>query len=99
MKLFRGGTVVKAQRPVYHSTLGSRVIKEKRRPGEGLVAAPESVHCLNLPRRFIRRGLVCKAHRFVYHSTLGPRVMQKKKKKEKRDLRRVFSLPQKEYTA
>ena len=31
MKRFRGGLVFKAHRLVYHSTLGSRVIKKKQR--------------------------------------------------------------------
>ena len=30
MRRFRGGLVVKAHRLVYHSTLGSRVIKKKK---------------------------------------------------------------------
>ena len=33
----RGGLVFKAHRLVYHSTLGSRVIKKKKRTGEGEV--------------------------------------------------------------
>ena len=31
MKQFRGGLVVKARRLVYHSTLGSRVIKKMKK--------------------------------------------------------------------
>ena len=31
MKKFRGGLVFKAHRLVYHSTLGSRVIKKKKK--------------------------------------------------------------------
>ena len=30
LKRFRGGLVVKAHRPLYHSTLGSKVIKKKK---------------------------------------------------------------------
>ena len=33
MKRFRGGLVCKAHRPVYHSTLGLRVIKKKKKEG------------------------------------------------------------------
>jgi hypothetical protein len=32
---FRGGLVFKAHRLLYHSTLGSRVIKKKKKYGEG----------------------------------------------------------------
>ena len=33
VKRFRGGLVFKAHRLLYHSTLGSRVIKKKKVPG------------------------------------------------------------------
>jgi len=60
---------------VYHSTLGLRVIKKKRK-------FPCSHHaCRPGPYPHIRGGLVFKAHRLVYHSTLGSRVIKKKKKK------------------
>ena len=36
LKRFRGRLVFKAHRLVYHSTLGSRVIKKKRKPRVGL---------------------------------------------------------------
>ena len=40
-KRFRRGLVFKAHRPVYHSTLGLRVIKKKKKDlGNALVAAP-----------------------------------------------------------
>ena len=35
MKRFREGLVFKAHRPLYHSTLGSRIIKKKREEGTG----------------------------------------------------------------
>ena len=38
VKRLRGGLVVKARRLVYHSTLGLRAIKKKRRDGNGLSA-------------------------------------------------------------
>jgi len=39
MKRFRGGLVVKAHRLLYHSTLGLRAIKKKRREREAVLAA------------------------------------------------------------
>ena len=41
MNRFRGGLVLKAHRLVYHSTLGSRVIKKKKRSKLPGIARPE----------------------------------------------------------
>jgi len=42
---FRGGLVCKAHRLLYHSTLGLRVIKKKKRPAKGGASCrPNSVH-------------------------------------------------------
>ena len=43
--LFRGGLVLKAHRSLYHSTLGSRVIKTKKRRLEYLGGLFELVLC------------------------------------------------------
>ena len=39
VKRFRGGLVFKAHRLLYHSTLGLRVIKKKKKKYEGFVGA------------------------------------------------------------
>jgi len=88
---FRGGLVFKAHRLVYHSTLGLRVIKKKKRrsrvPSSSFRVAVFGVGVLGrggrhlLLHRHVQRfrgGLVFKAHRLVYHSTLGLRVLKKK---------------------
>ena len=62
-------------RLVYHSTLGLRVIKKKkRRVG---VRPAQQLH-KNVKR--FRGGLVFLVHRLVYHSTLGWRVIKKKRR-------------------
>ena len=65
MKRFRGGLVCKAHRFLYHSTLGSRVIKKNKTPGEqnlgersekrivGGLAVSVDVHPLRVPRHLI----------------------------------------------
>ena len=82
---FRGGLVFKAHRRVYHSTLGSRDIKQKK--VWGVHHAVE--HCKDVLLRLVRDGgvdlrfrggLVVEAHRILYHSTLGLRVTKKKQK-------------------
>ena len=57
-KGFRGGLVFKAQRLVYHSTLGSKVIKKKKKhlnfldASAGVLGRPQNVrHAGNLPPR------------------------------------------------
>jgi len=42
VKRFRGGLVFKAHRPLYHSTLGSRVIQKKRR--SRVLGSPLKLH-------------------------------------------------------
>jgi len=71
---WRGGLAFKAHRLVYHSTLGLRVIKQKKKKCGGVVEHH---------RRF-RGGLVFKAHRLLYHSTLGLRVIKKKRREHDR---------------
>jgi len=66
---FRGGLVFKAHRLVYHSTLGLRVIKKKKK-GTWMRQA------LRTARTKSEREL--EAHRLLYHSTLGSRVTKKK---------------------
>ena len=41
MHRFRGGLVFKAHRRLYHSTLGSRVIKKKKKTSAGRAPSPE----------------------------------------------------------
>jgi len=59
---------------VYHSTLGVRVIKKKKRwcDLQGGLGTCELVGREGQPES--------KAHRLLYHSTLGLRVIQKKKR-------------------
>jgi len=74
---FRGGLVFKAHRLLYHSALGLRVIKKKKKVN------PE-------PRNILVRGAsllgsgcfteMCSGFEAVYHSTPGLRVIKKKKK-------------------
>ena len=46
MERFRGGLVLKAHRPLYHSTLGSRVIKKKKKyPRTGPACAVQQASC------------------------------------------------------
>jgi len=80
-----------AHRLLYHSTLGLRVIKRRRRPcgclwrprvrWQGLLSRVRGLEQLlhRSVQRF-RGGLVFKAHRLLYHSTLGLSVIKKKKK-------------------
>jgi len=49
MEKFRGGLVFEAHRLVYHSTLGLRVIKKKRRPPNGGVPRSQP-RCAGSPR-------------------------------------------------
>ena len=70
---------------VYHSTLGLRVIKKKKKITSGC-RSRTSVHdiskeqLLHRNAKRFRKGLVFKAHRWFYHSTLGSRVMNKKER-------------------
>ena len=70
MNRFRGGLVFKAHRLLYHSTLGSRVIKKKKRrtswtmplpvePNVG-AASGEEVGVQSKAFRFILQGLGCR---------------------------------------
>ena len=62
----------KAHRLVYHSTLGSRVIKKKKVQQRGrLFRVPDPVSGGGYGVERFRGGLVFKAHRLLYHSTLG----------------------------
>jgi len=69
---FRGGLVFKAHRLVYHSTLGSRVLKRRRRldarPRVLPVVPPRLLdnRCLGFNVKRFRGGLVIKAHRLLY---------------------------------
>jgi len=72
---FRGGLKFKAHRLLYHPTLGSRVIKKKKRTMENDGAV-----------QWFRGGLVFEAHTLVSLSLrlkdrLGPVTKVKKKKK------------------
>ena len=85
MQPFRGGLEFKANRLLYHSTLGVSVIKTEEE--KGTVALPKfstrSAQGLRMsdacPRQF-RGGLVFKSHRRWYHATLGLRVVIQKKR-------------------
>ena len=73
--LFRGGLVSKAHRLLYHSTLGSRVFKKKKKGPKPVgssssLRGPHPSGCCAY-----RVGLVFKAHRLVYHSTRGSRTV------------------------
>jgi len=78
--------VFKAHRLLYHSTLGLRVIKKKKK--KQLLPGSQG-HNLTLTVVYLpysldsgRGGLVFKAHRPVFHSTIGLRVIKTKQKKE-----------------
>ena len=89
VKRFRGGLVPKAHRLLYHSTLGLRVIKKKKRRETHHLAwrSAQKNEALDFETR-VRRGThhsrrrrpVFKAHRWLYHSTLGSRVIKKKRR-------------------
>ena len=75
---FRGWLVFEAHRLLYHSTLGLRVIKKRRRR-----MMTRSAHLSTSPRiprvrgyrcssrTWFRGGLVFEAHRLLYHSASG----------------------------
>ena len=85
---FRGGLFFKAVRLLFHSTLGLRVIKKKKKCRPPSIAQqitpdeclPEDQLVSRNVERF-RGGLVFMAHRLLYHSTLGLRVTKKKTRK------------------
>jgi len=52
VKRFRGGLVFKAHRLAYHSTLGWRVIKEKKKKKNELLPGYSG----KIPVRFVRNG-------------------------------------------
>ena len=56
VKRFRGGLVFKAHRPLYHSTLGSRVIKKKHQE-MGLPEKADVVTDLDLAEVRLLNGL------------------------------------------
>ena len=79
MKRFREGLVFKAHRLLYHSTLGLRVIKKKKKVTDRCEGAMQ--HAVTPP--------VCPSNSASatpdaacvrYHSTLGLKVIHKKKK-------------------
>ena len=74
VKWFQGGLEFEADRFLYHSTLGLRVIKKK---GGREAVRPQVVHACCLKRA---AGLVLKVRRLLYHSTLGLRLIKKKKR-------------------
>jgi len=79
---------------VYHSTLGLRVIRKKKKVPRMLTAPWHAAPALRVSlevtfqglrddinvQRF-RGGLVFKAHRLLYHLILGLRVIQKKNRR------------------
>ena len=65
VKQFRGGLAFKAHRLLYHSTLGLRVIKKRRREYSGLLLSIHTVDYDPLIKRQIS---------FFFFSTLKPRV-------------------------
>ena len=73
---FQGDLVFNAHRHLYHSTLGSRVIRNFKFYTAGsldLQPLQSGVY-----RRF-QGGLVVKAHRLLHHSTLGSKVIRNPK--------------------
>jgi len=69
--------VFKAHRLFYHSTLGLKVIKKKKKYFSFMSEANQLL---------VRTLTVFKARRLLHHSTLGLRRIKKKKKKKKRTL-------------
>ena len=94
VKRFRGWLVFEARRLLYHSILGSRVIKKKKKHPQKAslkLYLPPSCTGFRGVRVFellFYTGVcslyiyiyMCKAHDLMYHSTLGSRVTTKKKK-------------------
>jgi len=71
VKRFRGGLVFKAHRLVYHSALGLRVIKKKKKTYT-LISEPLILKPQTLSRRRLEVGHIALAPRFFSHPSTNP---------------------------
>ena len=67
MERFRGGLAFKAHRLLYHYTLGSRVIKKKKKQG-----TPEAIWALKLNETTQYKWIVSLVQGYLASTCLGP---------------------------